>query len=405
LVESDDGDFLLNVTTRMTGQVTAGDELVPLAAWVDAHGPRFSVPPHGQVLIHCGLLTFAVSATDAPEVLPPPPLQLTWREQQYNVYAALVMLATTLVVFLVPPDVKALSHDHIGAELHLADFVIRPPETPPPLPGAGKGDKANRSDKAGQRHAGPEGKMGDRKAPVRNGRFAIAGPRDNPDPHLAKQQREAEITGMGILGVLKSQPDLLASVFGRDTALGTDAASVLGNLVAVDDLTAYGTGALGVVGTGAGGGGEGHGTIGLGTLGTIGGYRGEREAGIGPAGAGRLATRRATVPDFVAGTPTVRGSLDKDIVRRIIRRHLNEVKFCYEQELARKQDLAGRIAVNFTIANTGQVAAAVVQSTTMANARVESCLVGAVRRWEFPRPAGGGIVIATYPFNFMAAGQ
>jgi hypothetical protein len=41
----------------------------------------------------------------------------------------------------------------------------------------------------------------------------------------------------------------------------------------------------------------------------------------------------------------------------------------------------------------------------MNSPRVESCLVGAVRRWEFPKPTGGGLVIATYPFTFMAAGR
>jgi TonB family protein len=98
----------------------------------------------------------------------------------------------------------------------------------------------------------------------------------------------------------------------------------------------------------------------------------------------------------------VRGSLDKEIIRRIIRRHINEVKYCYETELTKKADLSGRVAVQFTIAATGQVIASVLQSSTMGNIRVENCVVQAVRRWEFPKPMGGGIVIVSYPFNFQA---
>jgi hypothetical protein len=40
----------------------------------------------------------------------------------------------------------------------------------------------------------------------------------------------------------------------------------------------------------------------------------------------------------------------------------------------------------------------------MGNARVENCIVQAVRRWEFPKPLGGGIVIVSYPFVLTPAG-
>ena len=100
----------------------------------------------------------------------------------------------------------------------------------------------------------------------------------------------------------------------------------------------------------------------------------------------------------------MRGSLDKEIIRRIIRRHINEVKFCYEQELTKKPTLGGRIMVQFTIAASGQVIASVLQNSTMGSAKVENCTVQAVRRWEFPKPLGGGIVIVSYPFVLTPAG-
>jgi TonB family protein len=196
----------------------------------------------------------------------------------------------------------------------------------------------------------------------------------------------------------------LASSFGRDTALGSDAENVLGGLIGSQIGEAYGVGGLGLVGTGSGGGGTGEGTIGLGNLGTIGkGGGGGSGSGYG-RGAGGLGGRRAKAPEVMPGQAAVRGSLDKEIIRRIIRRHINEVKYCYEQELTKKADLGGRVAVQFTISGTGSVMSSVLQQSTMGNPKVENCVVQAVRRWEFPKPQGGGIVIVTYPFTFSPAG-
>jgi TonB family protein len=80
------------------------------------------------------------------------------------------------------------------------------------------------------------------------------------------------------------------------------------------------------------------------------------------------------------------------------------VKFCYEKELAKKPDLYGRVMVQFTIAGTGAVVASVVQNSTMNNPEVEQCIAGALRRWEFPKPQGGGVVIVSYPFVLKASG-
>jgi TonB family protein len=197
----------------------------------------------------------------------------------------------------------------------------------------------------------------------------------------------------------------IASVLGTDSALGADAADVLSGLVGHTIGEAYGIGGLGLGGTATGGGGTAEGTIGLGNLGTIGAADGHGEgngSGYG-RGVGGLGDRRASAPDVIPGQATVRGSLDKEIIRRIIRRHINEVKYCYEQELTRSPDLGGRITVQFTIAASGQVIATQLQSSTVGNARVEGCTVQAVRRWEFPKPLGGGIATVSYPFVLTPA--
>jgi hypothetical protein len=95
---------------------------------------------------------------------------------------------------------------------------------------------------------------------------------------------------------------------------------------------------------------------------------------------------------------TIRGSLDKEVIRGVIRRHLDEVRFCFERELLTKPELKGRVMVQFTIDKTGRVIASHVESTTLHDEPTEKCITDTLLRWEFPQPAGGGTVIVSYPF-------
>lgn len=118
----------------------------------------------------------------------------------------------------------------------------------------------------------------------------------------------------------------------------------------------------------------------------------------GKGGGARTGHSRKTSPRVVAGRAEVRGALDKEIIRRIVRRHLNEVKYCYQQGLSARTEPTGRVVIQFTIAGSGQVVMSVVQKSTLNNRPVETCIARAVRRWLFPKPRGGGIVIVSYPF-------
>ena len=99
------------------------------------------------------------------------------------------------------------------------------------------------------------------------------------------------------------------------------------------------------------------------------------------------------------GSPT-HGSLDKEIIARVVARHLHEVKACYDPELEAKPGLEGSIMVQFTIGAEGLVVASELVNSTMKDAVVEGCVVEAVRHWEFPKPVGGGVVVVSYPFLF-----
>ncbi len=211
----------------------------------------------------------------------------------------------------------------------------------------------------GKRHRGEEGKMGKRTSASREGLYGLAGPRDNPDPQLAQRLAEEQAHNAGILGVLKqTEAPKVDSIFDQGAALGSGANDVLSGLIGNQVGESSGVGVLGLTGTGSGGGGTSEGTIGLGNLGTIGKGGGGQGNGSGYGrGAGGLGGRRVRTPDVVLGTAKVRGALDQEIVRRLVRRHINEVRYCYEQELTKAPNLGGRVLVQFTIAASGQVIA------------------------------------------------
>ena len=382
-------DYVVNITPRMGGEVHVDGQSYPLASFVQQRGSSFSLPPSGYARLDCGETTFLVTATNRPRVLEVPFLTWKWNEQVYTVGSAVALLLFLLMIFSVPPDPKSLSLDLFNSDNRFVKFLIKPPEEKEEeIPEWLKSKKNEEQGGKGKRHKGEEGKMGKKTSKNKEGLYGLKGPKDNPDPHLAKKLAEEQAKNAGILGVLKqTEGSHIASIFGRDSALGNDASDVLGGLIGNQIGEAYGVGGLGLVGTGSGGGGTGEGTIGLGNLGTIGkGGGGGNGSGYG-RGAGGLGGRRAHAPDVIPGVANVRGSLDKEIIRRIIRRHINEVKYCYEQELTKKPELGGRIMVQFTIAASGQVIASVLQNSTMGNARVENCTVQAVRRWEFPKPS------------------
>jgi len=99
-------------------------------------------------------------------------------------------------------------------------------------------------------------------------------------------------------------------------------------------------------------------------------------------------------------TMKVAGTLDEDVIRRIVRAHINEVRYCYNQGLAEDPELSGRVVVEMKIDGTGTAAASV--DSTDLEGDVPQCIADAASRWAFPRPADGGTVVVHYPFVLEA---
>jgi TonB family protein len=136
---------------------------------------------------------------------------------------------------------------------------------------------------------------------------------------------------------------------------------------------------------------------GVGSLGTIGLIGRGSGSGYGTGGGG-FGGRGKRVPAVRHAKAEVKGSLDKDIIRRIVRAHINEVRYCYNKLLVKEPTAEGKVTVSFTIDATGKVSASSVADNTTGNDDVAECIAKAVKRWTFPRPTGGGVVTVSYPF-------
>ena len=334
--------------------------------------------------------------------------RVDWKSYVWTMASMAFHTGLLLLFYFLPPRSSSLSLDLLNADSRLVKYLIEPPETvEEETPEWLQENKDDDEGGKGKRHKDEEGQMGKKDDKKTKNKFGIEGPQDNEDPHMARDEAKQMAANAGIIGILKASVGAWnspTSPYGRDTALGSDPMSALGALMGDQIGSNFGFGGLGLRGTGRGGGGTGEGTIGLGNVGTIGhGAGGGTGSGYG-SGAGGFHGRDAKVPRIRSGQADVHGSLSKEVIRRIIGRHINEVRFCYEQELNTRPDLQGRISIKFIISPTGAVQTSAVDNSDMGNAKVEQCIAQAVRRWTFPAPEGGGIVVVSYPFVLAQTG-
>ncbi len=416
LVRSNGTAYEVVFTDSMHGELQAPSlgqgKPVSLSELRDSHAARpaegveggfaLSLPEGGQLRLQYENCSFLVRSVARPRHYPVP-LRVDWQAQSYTggVLAGAALLLG--IMFSVPPDPRSLALDAFTND-QLVRFMVKPPEQRDEEAPWLKAQKPTVEKAGGKAQKGPSGKMGKPDAAVKpKAMFAVAGPKDNPDPRTKAELARTAAKDAGILSLLHSgRLSALSALVSQQSVLGRDAVDAMSNLTGTEVADAYGPGGVGIVGVGHGSDGTGDGTIGLGNLGTIGRNGGTPGYGLRPSTA-RLVEHRAKAPDWTVGQPNVIGSLDKELIRRVIRQHMNEVKFCYEKELTRDASLNGRVVVKFAIGGMGQVMTSAVESSTLANHSGEKCIADAVRRWQFTKPQGG-VVIVSYPFVLKPAG-
>lgn len=96
--------------------------------------------------------------------------------------------------------------------------------------------------------------------------------------------------------------------------------------------------------------------------------------------------------------------MDKDLIRKVIAGHRDQIRFCYELALQQSPSLAGKVSVQFAVATSGTVAAARVENSSAKSEALSDCLVSRVRTWQFPVGKQGNGYRVTYPFVFKPSG-
>lgn len=407
LVLSDPHGVVIVFSAQMSGRVRVGnqwltlDELVSSRrAVADGNAFRYPMPAGSIARLHRGDVTFHVRAV-------PKGRRVAGRgkidRQLWGFVGGTGLASAALfsLLSMIPSDVLAfeLEDDVAGSRFasfhHIADEKLEEPDDVESGDDQPKGGQGQRAD-------GTEGEMGKPSSKKPKGVYKMRGPANsipqlarNIDPTLMAQQA-------GILGLMqKEQGHFFASVHGGAFAVGQDDEDIWGGLEGSEYGEAHGTiGGLGLLGTGHGGGGTGEGTIGMGNTGLIGkGAAGGDGVGYG-RGSGLGFGKKVKHPPTVKAKPIaqLQGPLDKSIIRRVVRAHINEVRACYNQGLVRNPSLRGRVAIQFTIGGTGVVTNAVVGESSLSDPQVGRCVAKAVKRWRFPKPPGGGMVLVTYPF-------
>jgi outer membrane biosynthesis protein TonB len=80
-----------------------------------------------------------------------------------------------------------------------------------------------------------------------------------------------------------------------------------------------------------------------------------------------------------------------------IRRNSPQVETCYSEALERNPLLMGKLVAHFDIGPSGKVIGAAADGVP--DRELLLCVVKAVRKWDFPKPASGGKLRVRYPFR------
>jgi hypothetical protein len=357
-----------------------------------------SVPRAGAVRAELGGGLALEARPRRPEHLDVPPWWERINYQFLNLFLVLFFVQAGFVVAAnnFPYETDVVADDLFKNPSRMAKFIIKPPEAPKPaekLPGEKK-EKSEQSGEMAEKHKGEEGQMGKKDAPKTSGKSA---------PKAIDPNAKEVVKRMGVLGALgRGGGGGLATVFGSG-GLGGDIRGATGNMFGTAAGDSFGFGGLGVRGTGTGGGGAGE-TVGIGGIGTKGRGGGLGGYGQGVGGLGRKTDRDVAI---TTGNATILGSIDKELIRAVIREHAQQIRFCYEEQLAVSPKLAGKVLIKWTIDADGNASNATVVSdgTSLADAKVHQCMMDRIVSWQFPKPKGGGIAVITYPWILRASGS
>ncbi len=389
----------------------------------------------GVLEIGYGLEVYVRYVPEAPKPVLGPLLDMTASELMGLILAGVVAGVLSLFILLhVPPEAEKVS-DNLE-EQRRATFVFNRVETPPappmptpeptpvatpvptpfptPEPTPVKVVKVEVTDKKTTQRANQatpqvvkkdgdkEGRMGAVRAnPNAKARSGVGAAKSGGSVKIGNtaganaQSAEPNVGAMGLLSAfgnkgIRDRLDQTYSGVGTTMGLADQATGAAGQ---TSDRPGTDIGsALKETSTG-----KGKATIGVGGVKTSG-----RGGGVTGYGTGGLGNREkvSVLPggeeeDFV-------GTIDREAVRRVVRKHLRELQSCYERGLNLDESLSGKVILEWEFGQRGRVLQVKTVSSTLNNQTVESCLMKRLQSWTFPEPPANQIAVVKYPFVFNA---
>lgn len=128
-------------------------------------------------------------------------------------------------------------------------------------------------------------------------------------------------------------------------------------------------------------------------------FRGSYDSSSGAKG---LASKSGIDTSFVEPKTIVLGSMDPELLRKILREYLPQFRHCYQKELERNGKTEGVVDLNFRIKGNGGVSNIKIETKNAKLSKSGSgCMAGVLRLIDFPKPKGGGVVDVRQPLNFF----
>lgn len=136
------------------------------------------------------------------------------------------------------------------------------------------------------------------------------------------------------------------------------------------------------------------------------GQLGKDSAGRGPASFGSkgLSSKSGRDTAYIQTETVVLGSMDPELLRKILQQYLPQFRHCYQQELAyNSEDIKGIVDLNFEIAGTGEVGKINIRAKdSRFSKRGINCMTKVLAIIDFPKPKGGGRVAVRQPLSFFS---
>ena len=104
----------------------------------------------------------------------------------------------------------------------------------------------------------------------------------------------------------------------------------------------------------------------------------------------------------MAKSPKGDGLTNQEIIETV-QKYNDDARNCYLAQLEKDKTAEGKVKIRMLIDLKGKVSASRLEQNTFKDKSLGQCLMDKMKAWQFPKPRGGEIVSAAYPFEFKTA--